>query len=346
MPLPRLLLCGALACALPALALAQDDRAGAEQADRSDAYSLRLSETLAAKGGARNLALAAWLRDLGGNRGAVAGMPNDDTPSQAMPEDAQSGDWRRAAAQARDRDLITDLLLSASGGDIGHAAATRWAAAEPDNAAPLFFQGLSVDALLAAMRTRQRFDLHFVEETRWLADVYAANPPNAAELAPLSDDDPPLSRDAVVVNGSGGLWATVAIPNFTDLVRACRDQALRATPTRAADCAAAADVMAGASDTAIGRLIGIGLRERSAADEAGRVAAQRARRQSDWQLSQWGEIAQSQPDNGAPQFLRLLRDPSVHTEIDLIGRALKEANVPLDPPAGWQPPRPPQRPRP
>jgi len=343
MLLPRLLLCCALACALPVSA--QDERAdGADaRATAYDGYSLRLSQTLAAKGGARNLALAAWLRDLGGRRNAVAGMPDDDTPSQAMPEGAQVAAWRRDAARARDRDLMTDLLLVSVDGTVGRDAATRWAAAEPDNAAPLLFQGLSADGLLAAMRGRQRFDLHFIDESRWLAGVYAANPPNAAELAPLSDDDAPLSPDAITVNGSGGLWATVAIPNFRDLVRACSGTALRATPTRPADCAHAADVMADASDTAIGRLIGIGLRERSASDDAVRAAAQQARRRSDWQLSEWGRVAQSLPDDGAPQFLRLLRDPSVHTEIDLIGRALREANVPLDPPAGWQPPRPQQQ---
>ena len=36
---------------------------------------------------------------------------------------------------------------------------------------------------------------------------------------------------------------------------------------------------------------------------------------------------------------RLLADPRVRTEQDLVERILAEAGVPLDPPAGWQPPR-------
>ena len=66
---------------------------------------------------------------------------------------------------------------------------------------------------------------------------------------------------------------------------------------------------------------------------------QALRRRMDWQMLEWGRIATAQERDGAAQFVRLLGDPSVQTEQDLVERILAEAGVPLDPPAGWQPPR-------
>lgn len=40
-------------------------------------------------------------------------------------------------------------------------------------------------------------------------------------------------------------------------------------------------------------------------------------------------------DGGAP-FVRLLADPSIHSEQQLLERLLKEAGRPLAPPAGWK----------
>lgn len=97
--------------------------------------------------------------------------------------------------------------------------------------------------------------------------------------------------------------------------------------------------MADTSDTGLGTNIGIALLEQVAANGAERAQAQARRRRMDWQMLAWGRAAASQPNGGATQFVRLLRDPSVRSEQDLAERVLEEAGIPLDPPAGWQSPR-------
>jgi hypothetical protein len=56
-------------------------------------------------------------------------------------------------------------------------------------------------------------------------------------------------------------------------------------------------------------------------------------------MLEWGRASEDLPRDGAGQFVRLLADPTVRTEADLIARALQDAGVALEPPAGWQPPR-------
>src|SRR3546814_19885143 len=63
-----------------------------------------------------------------------------------------------------------------------------------------------------------------------------------------------------------------------------------------------------------------------------RAEAQALRRRQDWQMIQWNRAATAQPDNGAAQFVRLLRDPAVLRERDLVERVLAEAGIPLEPP--------------
>src|SRR3546814_2697075 len=54
-----------------------------------------------------------------------------------------------------------------------------------------------------------------------------------------------------------------------------------------------------------------------------RSEAQALRRRQDWQMIQWNRAATAQPDNGAAQFVRLLRDPAVLRERDLFERVLR-----------------------
>src|SRR3546814_16477998 len=56
-------------------------------------------------------------------------------------------------------------------------------------------------------------------------------------------------------------------------------------------------------------------------------------------MIQWNRAATAQPDDGAAQFVRLLRDPAVLRERDLFERVLAEAGIPPYPPAGWEMPR-------
>lgn len=342
MSLKSLLVPGVLACALAAgMSSAQmpDFEApdqGAAGLSATEGYHQRLSTQLAAKGGARELALAALLRGKFTQGQMQAGAPAGDEPSQPVEEDADADAWRGRALTAPGRDPIADLLLLTAGGQTRRDALADWAKTEPDNAAPLLYGDQPIDALLAALRERQRFDLHYLDMARWLTQAYTETPPNDQEAKAMFDS--PAERETFAGSAAMGLWGSaIPLPDFTELLSACRGAALTKTPTRAADCRHAAEIMSGASDTAIGRAIGSGLRVDAAADESARAAAEEGRRGIAWQLRQFGQATSAQPDNGAAQLKRLLADTSIHTEIDLIARVLKEANIPLQPPADWRP---------
>jgi hypothetical protein len=97
-----------------------------------------------------------------------------------------------------------------------------------------------------------------------------------------------------------------------------------------------AEILAHRSDTRLAESVGIGMLESLAGNGAERSEAARLRRRFDWQLVQAIPL---QDENGV-RFLRLFRDPAVRDERELTGRMLREAGIPLEPPPGWQPPRP------
>src|SRR5699024_177266 len=127
-------------------------------------------------------------------------------------------------------------------------------------------------------------------------------------------------------------------PPLDALVEACGGEAVRAAGHGDA-CSRIARVLIGYSDSNLGRMVGIDLLARMAVTASERAEVQALQRRMDWQMLEWGRIAAAQPRDGAPQFARLLSDPQVRSEQDLVERILAEAGVPPDPPAAWQPPR-------
>jgi hypothetical protein len=178
--------------------------------------------------------------------------------------------------------------------------------------------------------------MHYYEQLRWIQAALAAHPPRANERAMFGGAD--VAPEEAAAIGAAGIMAAVALPGLRTLTEACRD-ALDAAPTRRADCGHVGRVAADTADTSLGTSIGISLLQATAATPVQRADAQALLRRQDWPMLEWGRIAASQPDQGAAQFARLLRDPVVRSEQDLIERVLAEAGVPLDPPEGWQPPR-------
>ena len=129
------------------------------------------------------------------------------------------------------------------------------------------------------------------------------------------------------------------MPPLRTLVEACRGDALLSTPMRREDCRHIGQVMVDASDSNFGPWIGGTLLKDTAVTPEQRADADARRRRIDWQMLQWGRVSSEQPHDGTEQFARLLLDPDIHREQDLIERVLTDAGVALDPPAGWQPPR-------
>lgn len=293
-------------------------------------YQQRIAVLLAESGQPRELALAAVLRDMTAN-----------DPDGRLPEDAVSSAWRQSATQNAGADVIANSMLmmgTEAGAALREQAARRWAQAEPDNIAPRLLLEDGADIVFAEARSLRRFDLHMYDQVRWIQSALLRHPPSAAERAVMFGNDGGTIEEYAAISASA-LWAAVAIPSLQPFSQGCEDGALRSTPTRAADCAHLARVLVDHSDSSLGRMLGIDMLAGMAGNASEHAEVQALQRRMDWQMLEWGRIAAEQPRDGAPQFARLLGDPGVQTEQDLVERILAEAGVPLDPPAGWQPPR-------
>lgn len=309
------------------------------QAEAHRAYSLRLAETLAKTGAARELAYAALLR-YQALAPADDAPPTGDAPSRPAPRDQRAETWLRAAAAKAGDDVLANQLViaAAAGGDsaLRAEAAWRWQAADPGNLAPLFHTGTTADALLREARRTDRFDTRVYDVVRWIMSTQVRHPPDAQERAVLAVDGTYDVEAAAAVTAMSQ-WAAFAMPGYAVLL-ACRDDALRATPTRASDCRHVAGLLMEHSSGAIDRVIGLDMLRAVAGSASERVAIEAQRRRVDWQMLEWGRVSASQPDGGIAQFVRLLSDPSIRTEQQLLERVLREAGVPLEPPPGWSPP--------
>lgn len=305
-------------------------------------YQHEIAAALARSGEPRKLALAAVLETLSGFEGYDGEVSEDGRPSIAPAAQAQANAWRAAAGERAGQDVIANILLMfgdapSDSAAIRNAAATRWANAEPDNLGPLFFSNAGVDGILAAIGERSRFDLHAYDTVRWMTDTFAALPPPPAQWAEAqgAQFDPETSY----VVQSMALWSAVAIPGFQPITETCRAYATGASTQRRYACRRLAKVLAESSDTRIGQMIGIALLADTAGTLEERADARAQRRRFDWLMQQWIEVSRRLPNDGATDFARLLRDPSIRTEEQLMLRQLREAGVAIDPPAGWESPR-------
>ncbi len=320
------------------VARADSQNGGDAAFDASHRYLQRTADALATRRDAHDLAFAAALRQLANS------APDDsdvtgDAPSTAVPADAQAARWRREAAALAGEDIRALALLTQGepDADARLRLAARWLAGDPDNLAPLLFRGGSADTLLRDARASRRFDLQMLPQIRSMQAALLRHPPTAAERAALDDDGTATPAEQAAITAAG-LWSAVAIPSLQTLVQACDAAALR-DATRLEDCRHVGMLLSDASDTQLGRGLGLSLRDASARGADERAQVQADRRTFDWQMFEWGRAIQQQPRDGAPQLVRLLADPAVRTEQDLILRVLAEAGIAPTPPAGWQPPR-------
>jgi hypothetical protein len=316
-----------------------------EQAQQQawQAYTTRVATALGRSDAARDLAFAAILDDVA-RQPAEPAMPSGDTPSRPVepaPASSQAARWRQAATQKAGQDVLANQLLIASrrSGDAPARteAARRWQALEPQNLAPLMFQGLGIDALLAAARTTTHSDLHMYDSVRWMQAALLRHPPTAVEQRALTDDAA-FHADEYSALSAMGLWSAFVMPAYQTLTQACEGSALRANASRAADCRHVAQVLVAQPSTALEHSIGLGMQRNLATTAAERAQADAARRRLDWQMQQWGRVSSQAEREGAAQFARLLADPTIKREQQLVERVLQEAAIVPDPPAGWRSP--------
>lgn len=309
--------------------------------DAAASWYARAADALAASGKARDLAFAATLLQLADGTPPVGSPPGGDAPSRPSPRDARVGQWRQLASARAGSDVLANVLLlqgdTAADATIRAQALDRWRRVEPDNLAPRLYAGGGVADWLPQAGSYARLDQHYYEQLRWMQAALVAHPPRADERAVFGEDAPPAGDAAAVT--AAGILAAVALPALQPLSAACRGDALDAAPARRADCRHLAQAAADTADTSLGASVGIALLQATATTPAQQVDARERRRRLDWRMIEWARIAAGQPDNGAAQFARLLRNPAVRGERDLVERVLAEARVPIDPPAGWQPRR-------
>ena len=316
------------------------DPAALAQATAVEAYTTRLAGSLAGSGSARELALAAALRDMA--EAARRSPATDDAAPGAAPADPQAQAWRRAAAAKAGQDILANQLLAGSGAAADNAmrraAAGRWQAADPGNLYPLLHLDLDAEALLSAAREATHADAHMYEGVRWIMAAYRRSPPSASEQAAMAGDGEYRVDEAAAVSAMG-LWTAAAVPGLATLLEACSEPMLRARPARRDDCRHAAGLLADGSGRVGDEHAGLAMLRALATTTAERAQVEERQRALDWRMLQWGRIAQQQPRGGAAQFVRLLLDPDIRTEQQLVARVLAEAGVPSDPPHGWMPPR-------
>lgn len=340
-----LLLCGASAAA--AQTPEYDDR----QMDAGEAaqlqvmreavatYNERIAVELAASGKPRDLAFAARLLKAS-QRTAPEASPEGDPPSQPSPRDPRVARWLQLASARAGSDVLANMLVlqAADGADaaIRAQAADRWRLLEPDNLAPLLASGSQTDAWLPRTGAFTRMDFHYYEQLRWTQATLVAHPPRGEEQVIFGGTD--MAPDTTAALHAADLLA-VAMPALKPLYTACHGDALEATVTRAAECRHVGEIAAERSDISLASAVGLSLLQANGESSMQQSDLGERRRRLDWRMLEWGRVAAAQPDQGAAQFARLLRDPAIHSEQDLIERVLAEAGVPLDPPEGWQPPR-------
>lgn len=303
----------------------------------SQAWYTRSAHELAATGKAREQAFAALLLQVADWKPPMEAQADDGRPSQPAPGDPRIARWRALAAAHAGNDVIANaLLVSSMDASVRRQAAARWRASEPDNLAPLLWQGLNGDALLAAVRGSKQFDLHYYEKLRWMQQALLSHPPTPAELAVLNQvSQAPVAEIAMVTVMA--IDTATMMPGLQPLLAACRQDAIGASVRRSEDCRQLGLLLRDQSDTQLGVSIGLGLMKRLASTPAEQADADAHRREFDWRLQQWLALTAGQPRDGIPEFLRRFEDPSITAEPQMINRLLQENGIPLQPPAGWQP---------
>jgi hypothetical protein len=330
--LPLLLWC---ACA-SVQAQPRDDAQAAmfeRQAEATARYHARIATAMADSRDVREQAFAALLRQ------AAEGAPRERGGGSAAP----AADARlRAIAARAGADVIANQLLLAAIADPASperiAAVRRWLAVDPGSLAPLPHLGLAPDAMLAEARRATHARGGMYDAVRWMQAALLRHPLEPAERAALAGGADFDEAEAAAL-AAMALWSGLLQPAHGAWAEPCRGAALQASPGRADDCRHVASLLATEADGLLERTLGLSLLREQAATREARAAVDAQRRALDWQALQWGRVARQQPRDGAAQFVRLLDDPAIATEQQLMERVLQDAGIPLEPPANWTPPR-------
>lgn len=337
-----------LACALgvqaaPAARAAGDAQAPASAADAARMLRIadehrRLAERIAQEGGPRELALAAWLEQVAddGESAAAARSPTADTRAAA---------WLKAADAGAAGDVLTNNLIAAAAAvahdaNLRQAAARRWEAAEPDNLAPRFIAGDTPAMILAGVSANSRFDLHWLDQVRWIAQTLARYPDLLDSRDRAAGAAAGLSAEDEANGFAVAITSAFTLPAFGPVVDACRGKELVAAPSRRGSCLLLGQRLRDASDIVLGQMVGSAIVRAAGNDPATARENERKRRRIGWLQQQDAALAGNTPSGQMAQLRARLRNTTITSEIQAMEHDLSAAHIPLDPPAGWQAPGP------
>ena len=286
-------------------------------------YIASVMQALVVEAGPRGFAYAAMLddRDRASRRLDVPGP--------------EATAWRALALQqAGDDTVALALLATAANTPVGVEAATRWRELAPDNIVPLLYADLAPDDLRAAAAQATVARTHTIEQLRWHVDAVRSVPPAVVTRAMREGADAGILDALAVVEG----WATLTVALISvplqPLMRACNGAGARGG-VAADECARIARTLQSA-DTRLLEGIGYRLAIESAGEPATRQLAEAARRRLDWQLYELGRWSAGRADDGLDGHIALLLDPAFDTEGAIHRAQLREAGIPLEPPADWR----------
>lgn len=216
-------------------------------------------------------------------------------------------------------------------------ALTALLAEAPDNAA-VWLLKLGQDAQadqrdaaradLAQAAAAKFYDDYVGTSLQALASTVSTLPPPDGTLDPHATAGPAAVRMMLVF----GLAGTQPQPGLQAAAGLCESAADDEALQR--DCRALGKTLEWGSSP-LARSLGLHLREVLAEDPAQQEDARRARRTLVWQVQRFTQLqAQAQTDKSLAQhLLALARNGG--TEMSLLLAALRDAGVPLDPPADW-----------
>jgi hypothetical protein len=313
------------------VALAKKPAAPAAQSDRTKAllqFQRDLASVLALRNEAQPLLGAALLAR------PLVGLPDVLSYHNLLQRAAQSDDAGPAVTWAQ----LADCNAKASECP-NTEALTKLQSQAPENAA-VWLLKLGQDARdgkndavredLGKAANAKLYDDYMGSSLQALANSVSQLPPPANTYDPLSGAGNAGIQVAIVY----GLASAQPIPGFQAVAKVCDgagdDQALRG------DCLKLAKTLEWGS-SALGRSLGLHLREVLSADDAQQADARHARTNLVWQIQQFAQLSvQAQGDKPTAQRLLSLAR-SGGTEMSVVLASLHAYGIPIEAPEGWEP---------
>jgi hypothetical protein len=292
-------------------------------------YQLSIFEALSRSNDPRDLAMV-----------TLSGFLDFDSDSQQVQRHEA---LRARAIRAAPDDVLVQWMASrATNGSAAAAAASkRLQHLEPENAAVWLDElraaaqrkdSRGVDLALTKMSSASRFDLHYAELIKAVAETYLRFPATPYAMAMAATHEEPLPPEFMSFAQATSVTAAVALPAFQDFINACR-AAPGQTVARAADCARIGRLLIDHGDTLIGNRFGyVLLRVSRTFIDDDLLAA----RNDDWVYKKSQTLDTTLDAESVNATIAYQKDwIETGSEMEAMRRMVANAGKPLTPPDDW-----------